>query len=203
MRLATWASGCSRFLASALVSCLQDSFRSSSCSYSDSNALVQGERELTKEEEEETGQERRKLDGPVMGLFVSLLSSRTRIITSALLGVSLITDGVWSHLWYSLWGLQGVTLLYWSCSDKDPQGSYVGTRSGCFTCTQCLSTFLGPYTALCHGKGQHHSHQWGTRKSKSTRLKQSLESLKFLGRQEKYPKTGGGKLLQFLKGRKE
>lgn len=99
--------------------------------------------------------ERRKLCGcnlccvlaqlPV-GLFVSLLNSRTRMIGSALLGVSLIAYGVWSRLWHSLWGLQDVTVLYWCCITGST-GLLCETLRDCFSCVQCLSVFLDPYSS--------------------------------------------------------
>lgn len=143
---------------------------------------------MRKKEEEEKEGERGKLYGPSlccalaqipMGLFVSLsncLTNRMRIIGSAPLGVSPIaTYGVLGPLWHSLWGLQDVTVLYWSCSYNHPLGSYMGTLSDCFSCALCLPIFLDPYTALWRGNrlfiptGE-------KRDSRPMRLKQQLES---------------------------
>lgn len=78
----------------------------------------------------------------------------------------MITYGVWSLLWHSLWGLRDVTVLCWSCSYEDPYVSYVGTLSDCFSLAQWLAIFLNPSTGLWHGKGKYYSH-WGEARVKT------------------------------------
>ena len=119
-----------------------------------------------------------------MGLLVSLLNRRTRIIGLAPRGVHLITTyGILGPPWHSVWGLQYVRVLYWSCSYNHPQGLYMGTL------TDFAVLYVFPSSWIFPGEERVNLFLLGRRVgSRPMKLKQQLESLQFR-KIRVYPKT--------------
>ena len=148
----------SQAFSSALMSCLQDSFLSSKCNDSDSKAQIQREREV---EKEGRGREiKRKTPWPQSllcfgsasyGAACKPFKQKDQDHRFGPAGSPPAYIWYLGPLWHSVWGLQVVRVLYWSCSYNHPQGLYMGTLNDGFCCAICVPIFLDP--SWC-GKGQ-------------------------------------------------